>query len=112
MSETVLAGTYAEVAGSGLQPVEELTVTHYEGAATISYPSLAVDEMNPASQSAATADIVIKVPVSAPIIPKMSIVTVTDSKADPQLVGRRFRVKGSPQSGQVTSHRYPVEELP
>jgi len=112
MSETVIAGTYAEVGGADLQPVQELVQKHYEGAATLTYPSMVVNELNPASQLASTADVVLKVPVAAPLLPKMSIVTITASKADPSMVGRRFRVKGSAQSGQVTSHRYPMEELP
>lgn len=112
MRESVLAGTYELIAGDDLQPVETLTQTHYSGPASIEYTSLGVDEITPASQSAATADLVLKVPVAAPFIPKMTVVTVSASLADASLVGRRFRVKGSPQSGQVTSHRYPLEELP
>jgi hypothetical protein len=36
---------------------------------------------------------------------------VLASSVDPSLVGRKFRVAGNAQAGQVTSHRYPVEEV-
>ena len=48
---------------------------------------------------------------STPDVAADHFVRVTASTADSTLVGRVFRVTGLPQSGQVTAHRYPIEEM-
>jgi len=54
---------------------------------------------------------VLKVPVGAgPEIREGDLVKVTASTADGTLMGRWYRIKAFPQSGQVTAHRYPIEE--
>jgi hypothetical protein len=111
MRETILAASYSETVGDNLATVRNLVTTHYEGVATVEYPTLAVSEREVAGQQVSAADIVVKVPVAAPPIPDGDMIRVLTSASDGALVGREFRVKGAPQSGQVTSHRYPVEEL-
>jgi hypothetical protein len=115
MTETVTVGLYTDgtdpVTGD---PTRVLSVTNYSGVGQIKYPSLSVSESDGAGQQVASADVVLKVPVeSAPDVRAGDEVLVSASTADGSLVGRRFRVKAWPQtqSGQVTAHRFPLEEL-
>ena len=111
MTETVTAGLYELVADVGtLGTVRLLVESFYTGPAQVKYPSMAVSEQSAQGQQFVAQDIVVKVPVSAVLIPEGAEFVVLTSSVDAHLVGRVFRVKGSPQSGQVSSHRYPVEE--
>jgi len=113
MTETVTVGVYTDgtdpVTGD---PTRVLATSHYAGVGQIKYPSVSVSETSGSGQQVASADVVLKVPVeSAPDVRAGDEVLVSASTADGSLVGRRFRVKAWPQSGQVTAHRFPLEEL-
>lgn len=113
MTETVTVGIYADSTSPTTgDPVRTLTTSHYSGAGQIKYPSLTVSETSGAGQQVGSADVVLKVPVgSANAVRPGDEVLVSASSVDGSLVGRRFRVKAWPQSGQVTAHRFPLEEL-
>ena len=48
---------------------------------------------------------------ATPEVREGDFATITASDIDPGLVGRRVRVDGLPDSGQVTAWRYPVTEV-
>jgi hypothetical protein len=94
-----------------LNDVEDVTVLHTV-AGRVKYPTLTVSERSAVGQVFATQSVNVHVAVgSAPDVRTNHFVTVTASTADPALVGRVFRVTGNAQSGQVTAHRFPVEEV-
>lgn len=75
-------------------------------------PTLTVREREQGAQVPAVQDLHIHVAVGA--TPNVTVNTLwrcTASTADSSLVGRVARTKGLPQGGQVTAHRYPVEEV-
>jgi hypothetical protein len=112
MTETITAGPFVEtIDPSTLATVRTITTTSYTGPARVKYPTLTVSERDSGGQQYAAVDIVVSVPMSGARIPVGALVTVTASTVDGSLVAREFRVKASAQSGQVTAHRYPVEEL-
>ncbi|MCA0379816.1 MAG: DUF6093 family protein [Actinobacteria bacterium] len=114
MTERVLVGHWVE----GTDPstgdaVRVLGAEHYSGVGQIKYPSMTVSDVRTEiGQQVAVVDVVLKIPVGGgPAICKGDLVKVLSSSADPSLAGRWFRVKAWPQSGQVTAHRYPIEEV-
>lgn len=112
MSETIIAGTYTEhVDSTTLVTTRTLDQTHYTGPASVSYPTLTVSETAVAGQPLATTELTVKVPADAPLLPVGDLIRVTASTADTTLIDREYRITGAPQSGQVTSHRYPVKEV-
>lgn len=113
MSETVSVGVYVDgVDPDTLTAIRILTEEHYSAIGQIKYPSVAVSDRVAASQQAGIAQVVLKIPVdSGPLIRPNDEVVVTASLVDQTLVGRRFRVTALPQSGNVSAHRYPLEEL-
>jgi hypothetical protein len=112
MLDQITAGSFTETIDPvTLATVRTITTTHYTGSALVKFPTLTVSDRTAAGQQYTTADVVVKVPIGAPRIPVNDLIVVNASTSDLLLVGREFRVKAAPQSGQVTSHRYPVEEL-
>lgn len=93
-----------------LEPVPG-SAAGYEGPARLKWVSTTVSDGDAAGQVIATQDVVLKVPVTAPRLAVSAVVTVLSSSIDPGLAGRKFRVRGRPASGQVTAHRYTVEEI-
>lgn len=90
----------------------ETTVVDYSVQARVKYPSQVVSERKGAGEMVGNQSVSIAVPVgSTPNVSSDHFCIVTASTVDPSLIGRKYRVKGFPQSGQVTAHRYPVEEL-
>jgi hypothetical protein len=74
-------------------------------------PTLTVSEHEQGAQVPAVQDTQIHVAVgSTPLVSVNTMWRVTASTVDASLVGREARTKGLPQAGQVTAHRYPVEE--
>ncbi|MCU1441134.1 MAG: hypothetical protein JWP85_2131 [Rhodoglobus sp.] len=109
-TEQIEAGTWTE----SVDPETLETITTfaggYAGPALVKYPDLSVDERTAVGQQYSSTDLIVKVPVAEAIIPEGTIILVTASTSDASLVGRKYRVKAAPQSGNVTSHRYPVVE--
>lgn len=111
MTETVEVGEFTVEVDGNLNPIETLAEAHYTGKGQIKYPSLAVSDRVAASQQAASVSAVLKVPVgSGADIRPGDTVRVTASTSDGSLVGRKFRIAAWPASGQVSAHRYPIEE--
>ena len=112
MTETVEVGAFKDdVNLETYEPTVILVESHYVGKAQIKYPSLAVSDRVAASQQAALVSTVLKVPVgSGAGIRPGDRVRVTASTSDGSLVGRWYRIAAWPQPGQVTAHRYPLEE--
>jgi len=111
MTETVQVGTFADGTDANLNAILTLTAEHYTGMGQIKFPSLAVSDRVAASQQAASVSAVLKVPVgSGADIRPGDRVLVTASTSDESLVGRSFRIGAWPAAGQVTAHRYPIEE--
>lgn len=113
MTETIRAGIWRD----GTDPetgdaVRVLVEEHYSGPAQVTYPSTTVSISDAPAQRVASQSPVIKVPVTAAVLPEGDTVDVEASTADATLVGRRYTIEGAPQGGQTTSHRYPAKELP
>lgn len=90
----------------------ETKVVVYTVPARVKYPSLIVAEKRGAGEIVGNQNVTVSVAVgSTPTVNSEYFCKVTASTVDPSLIGRVYRVKGSPQSGQVTAHRYPVEEV-
>lgn len=112
MSETVTVGTYAETVNPNtLATTRAVVEEHYNGPATVTYPTLAVSDREAAGQLATATELILKVPTDAALLPVGDLVTITASTADANLIGREYIISGPPQAGQVTSHRYPIKEF-
>lgn len=112
-TETLTAYTTTRVLDeeTGEYTATEVTV-HAGVAGEVKYPSLTVRERDQGAQVPAVQDIMIRVAVAAtPDVVVGTMWRVTASTSDDSLVGRVFRTKGNPQAGNVTAHRYPVEEV-
>ena len=110
MTETVKVGPLVTVEDPITLEQVETVRADQAGVALVKYPTLTVSERDIPGSQVAVGDIVVKRPASAPIAPVGHWFEVTASSIDPSLIGRRYRIKAAPQSGQVTSHRYPVSE--
>lgn len=111
-TETLTVFYTTRVLGSdGLYTDTEVPL--YSGVAgQVKFPTLTVSEREQGAQVPAVQDVVIKVATaSTPNVAVNHLWRVTASTADVSLVGRVFRTKGLPQAGQVTSWRYPVEQV-
>ena len=94
---------------TGLYADTEVTV-YASVLGRVKFPTLTVMEREQGSQVPAVQDVHIHVGVGAtPNVVVNVLWRVTASTVDPSLVGRVFRTKGSPQAGQVTAWRFPVE---
>lgn len=113
LTETFDVYTVAEVLNESTGLMEDVeTVAYADVAGQVKYPTLTVSEREQGAQVPAAQDVTIKVAVGAtPNVVVNHFWRVTASTVDPGLVGREFRTKGEAQSGQTTSHRYPVERV-
>lgn len=81
-------------------------------AGQVKFPTLTVREREQGAQTPAIQDVILKVAVgSTPNVVVGHLWRCVASMVDPSLVGRVWRTKGDPQAGQVTTHRYPVEQV-
>ena len=111
MTETISAGRFELTTNPETgAPVRTLVTEKYTGIAEIASRSLDVSNREAASQDVSTQTLQARLPVTAGRLVEGDEVMVTASTADADLVGRVYRVTGSPQGGKVTTHRYPVEE--
>lgn len=111
-TETFTFYTSATTQDANLDDVVTETVVHAAVVGRVKYPTATVSESTAVGQRFAEQDVQVHVAVgSAPLVRADHFCRVTASSVDPGLVGRVFRVKGSPQAGQVTAHRFPVEEV-
>lgn len=111
MTETVRAGLFKTATDPGTgKAVRTLVTSRYEGSGQVKYPSLVVTEGEGASQTVAAQNVVVKIPTGSTVLHEGDEIEVLTSTADQSLVGRIYRVDGTPQAGQSTSLRYPVTE--
>ncbi|WP_259363549.1 DUF6093 family protein [Microbacterium esteraromaticum] len=81
------------------------------GRARIRWASSTVSDAQGAGEPISVQEPVLSIPVGSPRLLDGMAVVVASSTADGLLVGRVFTVQGAPVSGQVTSHRYLLEEV-
>lgn len=112
MTETVIAGEFRRATNPGSGNAERtLVVERYTGIAQVKYASTVVGESGGAAQSMSDQDVIVKIPTGSARLYEGDEILITASEADDSLVGRVYRVKGAPQAGQTTSHRYTVREV-
>lgn len=112
MTETVTIGVF-EVGTDPVtfDPVRVLVEERYSGKARVKYPSSTVSDSSSTSQVVVDQDTLLSIPTGSPDAFEGDEVRVDASEIDPSLVGRVYEIKGRPQAGQTTSHRYPLREL-
>lgn len=110
MTETVAIGTLTSEPGPNFETVESIGTPVYSGIARLKWSSTTVSDASAAGQSASVQSVVLKLPVGTSGVHEGMYAIVSASSVDPGLVGRRFRIAGQPESGQVTALRFPVEE--
>lgn len=116
MSDVVQVGKFADgVDDETGDPTRALVEQRYPladnpGIARIRWGSREVTNADAPSMPITVQEPYLSVPFGSPLLRDNDEVLVTASD-DPILVGRRFRVQGYPIAGQVTAHRYPLEEL-
>lgn len=113
MTETV---TFYRVTGEETDPETLEVVEVRESIATtvarVTYRTLNVSDRESGTQLLASQSPELHVPVGAAAGVRGDDRAVVDaSTSDDSLVGLTFRVAGSPQAGQTTAHRFPVEEI-
>lgn len=112
MTEVVEAGLFTDRTDETTgDPIRELVTERYTGKARIKYESLTVSDSDTTSQSVASQKPMLSVPSGSPAIFEGDEVRVISSTADGLLIDRFYTVDGAPQSGQTSSHRYPLTEL-
>lgn len=113
MTETIRAGLWQDGTDPETGSATRVLLTErYHGPAQVKYDSMTVSVSDEPAQRVPSQSLMVKVPTSAALLPEGDEIVVEASTVDASLVLRRYRVGGAPQSGQVTSHRYPVKELP
>lgn len=108
MTETVRIGTLT-ITTVDLDVVQDFDVA-YTGPARLSWSTYTVAQPEAAGQPVALSAPVLSIPSGTPGVTVDMRAVVDDSTADEGLIGRVFRIKALPQSGQTTAARYPVEE--
>lgn len=112
MTETVQAGPYKSGTDATTgDAMNTITSTAYAGKGRIKYETTMVSDSDTSSQTVASQRLILSIPTGSPRLNDGDGVTVSASLADELLVGRFYTVEGSPESGQTTSHRYPLKEL-
>jgi hypothetical protein len=110
MTETVRVGVLTEgVDEDTLDPITSFT-SEYEGPARVSWKTYTVQQTTPGDQPTALSTPILSLPSGTLGVTVDMRVVVDASTADAAMVGRTFRIKGLPQSGQTTALRFPLEE--
>lgn len=116
MRETVLVGKFTDGTDEETgDPTRVLVEQRYPapgeaGRARIRWGSREVTNAEAPSMPVTVQEPYLSVPFGSPLLRDNDEVVCLTSD-DPILVGRRFRIQGYPVAGQVTAHRYPLEEL-
>lgn len=112
MGELVQVGRFADGVDEATgDPTWVIVTERYAGKARIRWGSREVTNANAPSMPITVQEPYLSVPFGTPRFFDNDQVLIVASADDPILVGRRFRVQGYPAAGQVTAHRYPLEEL-
>lgn len=111
MTDTVQVGRFVDgVDDATGDPTWVIVTERYSGKARIRWGSREVTNADAPSMPMTVQEPYLSVPFGTPRFSDNDQVLISAS-GDPVLVGRRFRVQGYPVAGQVTAHRYPLEEL-
>jgi len=111
-TETFTAFTVSRVLGAGGAYADTDIPVHADVAGRVKFPTLTVREREQGAQVPAVQDVQVHVAVGAtPDVAVNTLWRCAASASDSSLVGRVFRTKGLPQAGNVTAHRYPVEQV-
>ena len=111
MKETVQVGRFRDgVDEESGDPTWVLVTERYTGKARIRLGSREVTNANAPSMPITVQEPYLSVPFGTPRFFDNDEVLIVSSD-DPILTSRRFRVQGNAVAGQVTAHRYPLEEL-
>lgn len=116
MSETVRVGTITDGTdpdtGDATEALENVVYGGDEGApAQVKYVAETVSQTAGPGQIVNLQRPILKVPTGTPRLDEGLTVEVVGSRVDDLLVGRRYQIAGSPESGTTTAHRYPLTEL-
>lgn len=111
MSETVIVGKFRD----GIDPdtndaTRVLEQERYTGSGRIRWNSREVSDSQTTGSPVAVQEPYLSVPFGSTRFFTDDEVECTAS-IDPLLVGRRFKISGAAGAGQVSAHRYPLEEL-
>lgn len=107
---TFFSEAFGEIPVGATDPEIVETVIHTAVPGRIKFPSLTVSDRESAGQLVAVQSPEVHVAVgSTPDVKPDHFARCTASTVDASLVGRKVRITGWPQSGQTTSHRWPVE---
>lgn len=111
MSEAVVVGLFMDGTDEDTgDPTMVLVQSRYDGPGRVKYESLTVSDSSASSQPVASQKPMLSIPTGSPLLLEGDTVRVVDSVADELLVNRFYKIDGAPQSGQTTSHRYPLVE--
>lgn len=111
MTETVAVGVFTDGTDPvTFEPSRVLVESRYAGIGRIRWGSREVSNTTGPSMPVTVQEPYLSVPFGTARFFDDDEVHCTAS-TDPLLVGRKFRVSGSPVAGAVTAYRYPLEEL-
>lgn len=83
----------------------------YEGPCRVQVPSVQPAEADAGGRQWVTRTVVVSVPVACPVVPAMSVVTVTAAALDPELTGP-YRVVAALAKTAASARRLTCEEVP
>lgn len=110
MTEVADIGSLTYEQGPNLETIETISAPVYSGRCRLKWQQMRTTDTDVAGQMASESSVVLKLPIGTTGVHEGMMVLVSASTVDPSLPGRRFRIAGTPQSGQVTALRFPVSE--
>jgi hypothetical protein len=112
MTETVVVGLYEDGTDPDTGDATRALVTErYQGKGRIRWASRDVTSHDGPGAPVTVQEPYLSVPHGTVRLPVGDEVHVPASESEPLFIGMVFRIAGVPTSGQVTSHRYALEEL-
>jgi len=109
---TFFSESLGEIPDGEIEPAVIETVIHADIPGQIKFHTVNVSDREQAGQLVGVQQVMVKVAVgSTPDVLPDHFCRVTASTSDASLVGKKYRVAGESQSGQVSAHRYPVERV-
>lgn len=83
----------------------------YAGPCRVQAPQVQVTDADAGGHDWSTRQVVVSIPVSSIHVPPGAVVTVTASRLDPDLVGRRYRVVSALAKTAASARRLTCEEV-
>lgn len=111
MTDTVTVGLYEDGTDETTgDPTLVLKAQRYAGKGRVRWGSREVTNAVSPGMPTTVQEPYLSVPFGSPRL-HVDDTVIINASPDPLLTGRSFRVAGAPAAGQVTAHRYPLEEL-